>query len=175
MQAITNICFQNTIGTFITAKTWLSCIKNPPVHIDKKAESISLVIIGSEAGVMGVPGNADYAASKSAIQYGLMLSISAEAVSVRPDARVNAVAPGAVNTPQFQQECAAEGSGALQWFEAEATVASRRPVDPSHVARTCLLLASSNLSGSTNGQIIRVDAGKSGRMFWDNNGNPTWK
>lgn len=134
-----------------------------------------MVIIGSEAGVLGVPGNADYAASKSAIQYGLMLSVAAEAVAISAEARVNAIAPGAVNTPQFQKECETDDTGATKWIEAEATVASKHAVDPEHVARMCLVLASSNLSGSTNGQVVRVDAGKSGRMFWDQAGNPHWK
>lgn len=146
-------------------------------HIKGLAEpkNVSLIIIGSEAGVLGVPGNADYAASKSAIQYGLMLSLAPEARKVTSPpslARVNAIAPGAVDTPQFRKECATDST--LVWQESQATVASREAVKTEHVARTCLMLASDRWSGSINGQVIRVDGGKSGRLFWSKDGEASW-
>lgn len=161
----------NTTGTFITAKTWLShlrrYIKADPGLRDT-LRNVSLVIIGSEAGVLGVPSNADYATSKSAIQYGLTKSLAPDAARIFDRAIVNAIAPGAVDTPQFKRECAAD-PGTL-WIDAQATVVSRKPVAIEHVARTCLLLASEKWSGSTTGQVIRVDGGKSGRLFWDQHG-----
>ena len=165
----------NTTGTFVTAKTWMKCIRD---HVNAGTQprgalrNISLVVVGSEAGVLGVPGNADYAASKSAIQYGLTMSLAPEAARLFGQARVNAIAPGAVDTPQFQRECEAV-PGAL-WGEAEATVASRKPVNMEHLARTCLVLASDTFSGSLTGQVIRVDAGKSGRIYWDRDGQAMW-
>lgn len=161
----------NLTGTFITAKTWLACIRDR-LEADSKLKTtlrnVSLVIIGSEAGVLGVPSNADYAASKSAIQYGLMKSLAPDAARIFDRAIVNAIAPGAVDTPQFRKECAAD-PGAL-WVDAQATVVSRKPVAIEHVARTCVLLASEKWSGSTTGQVVRVDGGKSGRLFWDQQG-----
>ncbi|KAF5518105.1 2,5-dichloro-2,5-cyclohexadiene-1,4-diol dehydrogenase [Colletotrichum aenigma] len=122
----------NVTGTFITAKTWLSQIPRTDGSSLLKTDSVknlSLVIIGSEAGIMGVPGNPDYAASKSAVQYGLMLSLAPDAVRINPKARVNAICPGAANTPMFRKECAEDETGSTKWVESEATVASKRPVD----------------------------------------------
>lgn len=119
---------------------------------------MSLVIIGSEAGVMGVPGSTEYSTCKSAIQYGLMLSLAPEARDLTgPEnlARVNTIGPGAVNTPQFDMWCA-ESSTAM-WVDSEATVAYRRPVEMEDVARTCLMLASDRWSASINGQVVRVN------------------
>lgn len=164
-------------GTFITAKTWLSQIPRTDGLSLLKTDSVknlSLVIIGSEAGIMGVPGNPDYAASKSAVQYGLMLSLAPDAVRINPKARVNAICPGAVNTPMFRKECAEDETGSTKWVESEATVASKRPVDVEDVARQCLILASHRWSASTNGQMIRLDGGKSGRMFWKKDGEGVW-
>lgn len=137
------------------------------------AKNISFIIIGSEAGVLGVPGNPDYAASKSAVQHELMLSLAPDAARICPRARVNAICPGAVDTPCFQAEC--ERDRSARWTDAEATVSSRKPVGAEHVAKLCLTLASESWSGSTNGQTLRVDCGKSGRLFWDTHGNPTWE
>ncbi|KAL3294521.1 SET domain-containing protein 5 [Colletotrichum asianum] len=66
----------NVTGTFITAKAWLSHIPRTDGsslgHLNSD-RNFSLIIIGSEAGIMGVPGNPDYASSKSAVQYGLII------------------------------------------------------------------------------------------------------
>ncbi|KAE9571785.1 hypothetical protein CGMCC3_g12115 [Colletotrichum fructicola] len=156
----------NVTGTFITAKAWLSHIPRADgsslVHLNSD-QNFSLIIIGSEAGIMVVPGNPDYASSKSAVQYGLMLSLAPDAVRINPGVRVNAICPGAVDTPMFRNECADDKTGSTKWIESEATVASKRPVDAEDVARQCLILASHRWSASTNGQMIRLDGGKSGR------------
>lgn len=165
----------NTTGTFITAKTWLRAIRHDLKHtpeLRSHLNNVSLVVIGSEAGVLGVPGNADYATSKSAIQYGLVKSLAPDAARIFDRAIVNAIAPGAVDTPQFQRECAAD-QGAL-YVDAQATVVTRKPVSIEHVARTCVLLASEKWSGSTTGQVIQVDGGKSGRLFWHPSGGAVW-
>ncbi|KAF4920915.1 2,5-dichloro-2,5-cyclohexadiene-1,4-diol dehydrogenase [Colletotrichum viniferum] len=124
----------NVTGTFITAKTWLS---NIPDVLEtslsvKVKQNLSLIIIGSEAGIMGVPGNPDYASSKSAVQYGLMLSLAPDAVKRNSRARVNAICPGAVDTPMFRKECADDKTGSTKWIESEATVASKKPMVSIH-------------------------------------------
>ncbi|KAI5461820.1 hypothetical protein BGZ63DRAFT_414462 [Mariannaea sp. PMI_226] len=182
----------NVVGTFITARLWLSHIekglRGRAAHqegIDNiecpdrkfradELKNISLIIIGSEAGTLGVPGNPDYAASKSAVQQGLMLSLAPDAARVHPRARVNAICPGAVDTARFQEECAEDPSGSVRWVDAEATVASRVPVQKEDIARLCLVLASERWSASTTGQALRVDGGKSGRLLWSKSGNATW-
>ena len=62
----------------------------------------SLVLVGSTAGIFGEAGHADYAAAKSAILGGLLLSLKNEAVRRNPRTRVNAVAPGWTVTPMAE-------------------------------------------------------------------------
>src|SRR5262245_62396368 len=59
----------------------------------------SLVFVGSTAGIFGEAGHADYAAAKSAVTGGLLLSLKNEITRIAPLARVNAVAPGWTETP----------------------------------------------------------------------------
>ena len=151
----------NAEGTFLTARSWLRNVRS---HADPSTRNVSLVIIGSEAGTFGVSGNADYGASKSAIQHGFVQSLVKDVVNIHPRARVNAVAPGPVDTPQFRKECA-EDSNVL-WLEAQATVALKAPVSMESVAKTVLFLASENWSGNTTGQVLMVDSGKSGKVHW---------
>ena len=170
----------NGEGTFLTARAWLRCIRAQQQQQQAQANAsnsdsnrsllrnVSLIIIGSEAGVFGVSGNADYAASKAGIQYGLVRSLMRDVVGVHPRARVNAIAPGAVHTSQFEKECAADAG--MMWVEAQATVALRRAVSMEGVARCCLFLASERWSGSVTGQVISVDGGKMGRLFWGEDG-----
>ena len=41
-----------------------------------------------------------------------------------------------------------------------------KPVSPEHVARTIVFLASETFSGSVHGQLIPIDAGKTGTLQW---------
>ena len=41
-----------------------------------------------------------------------------------------------------------------------------KPVPPEEVARTILFLASEKYSGSVHGQLIPIDAGKTGNLIW---------
>ena len=146
----------NTVGSFIVAKTWLKALQVTKDVIGAYPNK-SLIIMGSEAGTFGVLGNADYSASKAAL-IGLCLSVAPDAATI--GGRVNVVAPGAVDT------------GKTRWVDAEATVALKKPVDMKHVARLCLVLASDEWSGSTTGQVLQPNGGKSGRIFWGMNGEP---
>ena len=171
----------NLNGTFLTARAWLRNIRH--AGLDHDARNISLVIIGSEAATWG-SRSAAYSASKAAVQYGLMQSLTRDVVNVHPKARVNtigesfnvvprlqyvryeltATAPGPVDTPQFRKEC--DQDKWTRWEECEATVALRQPVPMSAVARMCLILASENWSGSITGKVVDVDSGKSGKLQW---------
>jgi len=151
----------NVEGTFITARTWLRNIRS---HADKSLRNVSLVIIGSESGIYGVTGNADYGASKSAIQYGLVQSLVKDVVKIHPRARVNAVAPGPVDTIQFRKECAEKNN--FIWLEAQATVALKTPVPMESVARSVVFLTSETWSGNITGQVLSVNSGKSGVVHW---------
>ena len=158
----------NVDGTFLTARAWLRCIRKQAENHENK-QNVSLVIIGSEAGVLGVTGNADYSSSKAAIQYGLVKSLMKDAVAICPTARVNAIAPGAVHTKQFDKECAEDPN--MLWVESQATVALKRPVPVEQVAKCCLFLASETWSGSITGQVVQVDGGKTGRLLWGQDGS----
>ena len=59
----------------------------------------SLVLVGSTAGLFGEPGHADYAAAKSGILGGLLLTLKNDVIRRNPRARVNAVAPGWTASP----------------------------------------------------------------------------
>jgi len=111
---------------------------------------------------------APYATSKAAIQVGLVKSLARDAVNIDPRCRVNAVAPGPVATAQFRKEC--EDDKAMMWREAEATVPLRKPVEVEAVARACLFLASDRFAGNITGQLLPVDSGKSGTLYWLANG-----
>ncbi|EXJ93326.1 hypothetical protein A1O1_01718 [Capronia coronata CBS 617.96] len=151
----------NVDGTFLTCRAWLRGIRE---FATTNTKNISAVVFGSEAGKFGVPNCAAYAASKAAIQVGLVKSLARDAVSIDPRCRVNAVAPGPVDTSQFRNECANDPTAL--WREAQATVALKKPVAVEAVARACLFLASDNYAGNITGQVLPVDSGKSGSLFW---------
>lgn len=151
----------NVEGTFLTARTWLRQLK---AHATATARNLSLIIIGSEAAETGVTGNADYSSGKAAVQIGLVQSLKKDVVKLHSRARVNAIAPGAVDTPQFRKEC--EEDPDELWRAAQATAALREPVPVDAVARSVLFLASENWSGNVTGQVLSVDSGKQGKVHW---------
>lgn len=160
----------NVEGTFLTARTWLRQLRKFDLatrdHNSERSilQNVSLIIIGSESGTFGERSNADYASGKSAVQHGLVRSLAPDAARVWPGARVNAVAPGPVDTAQFKIECA-ENPEQL-YLDAQATVALKRPVPVEDVSKSVLFLASENWSASVTGQVIAVDSGKTGKVFW---------
>lgn len=151
----------NIEGTFLTARTWLRQIKS---RATPDTNNVSLILVGSESGHFGERMNADYAAGKSAVQYGLLRSLSADVPRVFRRGRVNAVAPGPVDTPGFRDDCARKPE--QLWLDAQATTATARPVPESAVAKGILFLASEAFSGSVMGQTLNIDGGKQGKVFW---------
>src|SRR3954468_16055649 len=81
----------NLTATFLTARGFLRGVA--------RSGHGSLVLVGSTAGLFGEAGHADYAAAKSGIVGGLLLSLKNEMVRVAPRARVNAVCPGWTESP----------------------------------------------------------------------------
>ena len=120
----------------------------------------SLVLVGSTAGIFGEAGHADYAAAKSAVVYGLMLSLKNEVVRVAPRARVNAVCPGWTYSPMTRGEVDDEVLDRVT-----ATMALRKIAQPDDVARQVVVLASDELSGHVTGQVIVVAGGMEGRLL----------
>ncbi len=72
----------NLTVTYLTARAFLR-------EVERTGHG-SLVLIGSTAGLFGEAGHADYAAAKSAIVHGLLLSLKNEIVRIAPLGRVNA-------------------------------------------------------------------------------------
>src|SRR4029077_3168329 len=83
----------NLTATFLTARGFLAQLGE---------REGALVLVGWSAGRYGEPGHADYAAAKSAILGGLLLSLKNEVVRRNPRSRVNAVAPGWTVTPMAE-------------------------------------------------------------------------
>jgi 3-oxoacyl-[acyl-carrier protein] reductase len=81
----------NLTATFLTARAFLREVASTGRG--------SLVLVGSTAGVFGEQGHADYAAAKSAILGGLLLSVKNEVARISKTGRVNAVAPGWTTSP----------------------------------------------------------------------------
>ena len=120
----------------------------------------SLVLVGSTAGIFGEAGHADYAAAKSAVVYGLLLSLKNEIVRVAPRARVNAVCPGWTYSPMTR---GAVDDDVLD--HVTATMALRKIAEPEDVARQVVVLASDELSGHVTGQVVVVAGGMEGRLL----------
>ena len=120
----------------------------------------SLVFVGSTAGVFGEAGHADYAAAKSAITAGLLLSLKNEITRIAPLGRVNAVAPGWTESPMTRGLVDPESVRAVS-----RTMALRKVAQPEDVARQVVVLASDALSGHVTGQLIVVAGGMEGRTI----------
>ncbi|KAL8998410.1 MAG: hypothetical protein Q9169_002538 [Polycauliona sp. 2 TL-2023] len=150
----------NVEGTMLTAKWWMRQIR----HSSPDTKNVSLIIVGSESGHFGERMNADYASGKSAVQLGLLQSLKGDIPRVFPGGRVNAVAPGPVDTEQFKHEC--QQNPDQYWQDAQATTALARPVPPMAVAKSILFLASEAWSSHITGQVLNVDCGKQGKVMW---------
>jgi 3-oxoacyl-[acyl-carrier protein] reductase len=142
----------NLTATFLTARAFLAEVKQNGHG--------SLVLVGSTAGRFGEAGHADYAAAKSAIQVGLLLSLKNEIVRVAAGGRVNAVAPGWTYSPMTR--------GALDPEIVERisrTMALRKVATADDIARAVLVLASDELSGHISGELVTVAGGMEGRTI----------
>jgi 3-oxoacyl-[acyl-carrier protein] reductase len=140
----------NLTATFLTAQEFLR-------EVQRNGHG-SLVLVGSTAGRFGEAGHADYAAAKSAIQVGLLLSLKNEIVRIAPRARVNAVAPGWTVSPMTR--------GTLDDALVDRisrTMALRKVAVADDIARAVVVLASDELSGHVTGELVTVAGGMEGR------------
>jgi 3-oxoacyl-[acyl-carrier protein] reductase len=144
----------NLTATFLTARGFLRGVE--------RSGHGSLVLVGSTAGLFGEAGHADYAAAKSGIVHGLLLSLKNEVVRVAPRARVNAVAPGWTESPMTRDSLTPETLERVT-----RTMALRKVGQPEDVARVVVVLASDELSGHVTGQVVTVAGGMEGRVVHD--------
>jgi 3-oxoacyl-[acyl-carrier protein] reductase len=141
----------NLTVTFLTARAFL-------VEVARNGHG-ALVMIASTAGIVGEAGHADYAAAKSAIAHGLLLSLKNEVVRVAPRARVNVVAPGWTESPMTRGHVDPERVRKLS-----RTMALRKVAQPADIARQVMILASDELSGHVTGQVVVAAGGMEGRV-----------
>ena len=143
----------NLTATFLTARGFLRRLRGHG----------SLVLVGSTAGLFGEAGHADYAAAKSAIVYGLLLSLKNEIVRIAPRGRVNAVCPGWTESPMTRSSLDdPDFVGRIT-----RTMPLRKVAAPEDVARQVVVLASEKLSGHVTGQVVTVAGGMEGRVLHD--------
>ena len=140
----------NLTATFLTARAFLREVQ--------RTGHGSLVLIGSTAGRFGEAGHADYAAAKSAIQGGLLLSLKNEIVRIGARGRVNAVAPGWTYSPMTRGELDPEIVERIT-----RTMALRKVATSDDIARAVVVLASDELSGHISGELVTVAGGMEGR------------
>ena len=142
----------NLTATFLTARAFLR-------EVERTGQG-SLVLVGSTAGVFGEQGHADYAAAKSGMLGGLLLSLKNEVARISGTARVNAVAPGWTVSPMTR--------GLLDDAQVERitkTMPLRKVAMPEDVAAHVVVLASDTLSGHVTGQVVVVAGGMEGRLI----------
>ena len=142
----------NLTATFLTARGFLR-------RLDGDG---ALILVGSTAGIFGEAGHADYAAAKSAILGGLLLSLKNEVVRKSPRARVNAVAAGWTESPMTRGHVSDE-----QVERVSRTMALRKVARPDDIAQQVVVLASDRLSGHVTGQVVTIAGGMEGRVVHD--------
>jgi 3-oxoacyl-[acyl-carrier protein] reductase len=145
---------QNLTSSFLTARAFLR-------EVERNGHG-SLVLVGSTAGIVGEAGHADYAAAKSAVLGGLLLSLKNEIVRIAPSARVNAVAPGWTESPMTRGHV-----DPASVRRVSRTMALRKVAQPEDVARQVVVLASDELAGHVTGQVVTVAGGMEGRVLHD--------
>src|SRR5215216_5924301 len=144
---------ENLTATFLTARGFLRGVA--------RRGSGNLVLTGSTAGIVGEAGHADYAAAKSAIVHGLLLSLKNEVVRIAPRARVNAVCPGWTASPMTRE---LEDPTLVERLT--RTMPLRKVATPEDVARQVVVLASDEISGHVTGEVVVVAGGMEGRVLW---------
>ncbi len=142
----------NLTTTFLVARAFLR-------EVERNGHG-SLVLVGSTAGVFGEAGHADYAAAKSAVLGGLLLSLKNEIVQSAPLGRVNAVAPGWTESPMTRGLVDPERVRTVS-----RTMALRKVAQPDDIAAQVVVLASDTLSGHVSGQVVVVAGGMEGRTI----------
>lgn len=170
----------NLTGPFLLCREYLKALRSAS---DAVKDTASIIFIGSTAGKFGEAGHGDYAATKSALMYGLTPTVSEicakrgnaltkltsfstqlknEIVRIAPKGRVNSVNPGWVATPM-----ATETLKDTAFVErAISTTPLQKVARPEDVARQVAVIASPVLSGHVSGMNIMVDGGMEGRLLF---------
>ena len=119
----------------------------------------AIVNFGSIWGGVGAAGVTAYCVSKGAVH---QLTRAMALDHAEQGVRVNAVAPGEVNTPMLSSQRAAPPSAADLQAMAEATIPVKRLAEPIEIAEMVVFLASDRASYMT-GAIVPIDGGYTAR------------
>jgi 3-oxoacyl-[acyl-carrier protein] reductase len=126
-----------------------------------RKDHAAVVYIGSTAGMIGEAMHHDYAATKSAIIYGLTQSLRVEILDYAKKGRVNVVCPGWCATPITEEMLKNK-----QFVHSiTSTIPLRKVATPKAIAAAVLYLASDGLAGHMTGQILTVGGGMNGRLL----------
>jgi NAD(P)-dependent dehydrogenase (short-subunit alcohol dehydrogenase family) len=153
----------NIRGTFLTIKHFLIAAEEVQASSGHEIENLAIVVTGSETGKFGQAGHTEYASGKAGLQYGLVRGVKNEIVRLNSKARINAVAPGWVDTPLIEGRL---DDPHEMWIEAQASVPLRKIAQPEDVARAMAFLASHRAAGHISGECLSVDGGMEGRIVW---------
>ncbi|MEE1612183.1 SDR family NAD(P)-dependent oxidoreductase [Microvirga sp. CF3016] len=133
----------NLIGSFVVARD--------AAKLMRERGGGSIVNIASVSGVMGNKGRVAYGASKGAvITMTKVMAVELASFGIR----VNAIAPGPIETPLVQEVHTPDVRAA--WM---ITVPQRRYGSPDEIAGTAVFLLDSRKSSYITGQTICVDGG----------------
>ena len=121
----------------------------------------AIVMIGSTAGHFGEAGHGDYAASKSGLMHGLLMSLKNEIVDVAPRGRVNIVCPGWTLTEMARD--LTNNQDAM--IRALQTIPLKKFGKPEDVASAVVFLSSNRLAGHVTGESLFVSGGMEGRVL----------
>lgn len=113
----------NVRGTFLVIKHFLRAARAAQEALGRELDNLAIVVTGSETGKFGQAGHAEYASGKAGLQYGLVRGVKNEIVRLNSEARINAVAPGWVDTPLIEGRL---DDPREMWAEAQATCVPSR-------------------------------------------------
>ncbi|KAF9265053.1 NAD dependent epimerase/dehydratase [Marasmius fiardii PR-910] len=153
----------NLTSTFFVARQFLKGLEEAKTRgedFDRIGQA-SIVFVGSNGGRIGEAMHADYSSAKSAMMYGLTLSLKNEIVKIVPRGRVNCVAPAWVYTPMAAD---ALKDPAIV-YQSLATTPLKKFGDPFDIAAQIAILASAKVSGHITGQVVYVTGGMEGRLL----------
>jgi ketoreductase RED2 len=141
LDAVTDDDWQRILGTNVLGTWYVTRAAVPAL----KARRGSILNITSVAGVRAAGSSIPYAVSKAAVNH--LTKLLANVLG--PEIRVNAVAPGLIDTPWT-----------ADWDAIRASVRERAPLQrsgtPDDIARAALLLTASSYS---TGEVLLADGG----------------
>jgi NAD(P)-dependent dehydrogenase (short-subunit alcohol dehydrogenase family) len=138
----------NLTGTFLVSQAVAGLMRTARV-------TGSILNLGSEASIIGMPHYAAYCASKAGV-IGLTRAMAAE---LAPDIRVNVLCPGPVDTPMLRAEHAMSGDAAAALDAELARVPLHKVATAHEIAESVAwLLGNANATGS----VVSLDGGTTG-------------